>query len=67
MTKAKARERAKANVLKKAKKKAANADQPDQPAKSGNFYAGAQSSKGAGGNNQGPTFAPAKRGSARSS
>jgi len=67
MTKARARERAKANALKKAKKRAANTDQPDQPAQTGHFNPGTHSVKGPGGKSSGATFGPAKRGSARSS
>jgi len=66
MTKARARERAKANALKKAKKRAANTGQTDQKAQPDNFNPATHDSKSRGGKNVGTTFGPAKRGSARS-
>lgn len=66
MTKARARERAKANALKKAKKRAANADQPSQQVRPGHFDPATHAIKGPGGNNKGNNFSGAKRGSARS-
>ncbi|MHA1598616.1 MAG: hypothetical protein ACTSV1_07825 [Alphaproteobacteria bacterium] len=66
MTKAKARERAKAKALKKTKKRLDNADKPDQPPRPGHFDAGSQSIKGPGTNVSSKNFGAARRGSARS-
>jgi hypothetical protein len=66
MTKAKARQRAKANAGKKAKKRAANAEQPGQKIQSGQFDPGASSIKGPRVNANIKSFGGAKRGAARS-
>jgi len=66
MTKARARERAKANALKKAKKRAANKDQPEQNVPPGQFDGGDTSVQRPGVSANVANFGPAKRGSARS-
>ncbi len=66
MTKAKARQRAKANAAKKAKRRQANADQPDQKMRPGKFDPGAGSIRGPLVNASAKNFARTKRGSARS-
>jgi len=67
MSKERARQRAKSNALKKAKRRAVNADSsvPDMP--DNRFNSGNHSIKSPGGNNKGGTFSGARRGSARSS
>jgi hypothetical protein len=67
MTKAKARERAKAKAAQKIAKRKANADQPDQNNKPGRFDAGAHSIKGPGMNANVRNLGAAKRGAGRSS
>ncbi|MBL4691808.1 MAG: hypothetical protein JKY92_00565 [Magnetovibrio sp.] len=67
MSKERARKRAKANALKLAKKRAAHKTDADQTNDTGGqFNPGAQAKKGMGGRNQGASYGPAKRGSARS-
>lgn len=66
MSKARARERAKANALKKAKKRAANKNQPEQDNPAGQFNAGDTTVKGPGATAAVASFGTAKRGSARS-
>lgn len=66
MTKAKARQRAKANAAKKAKKRHASADQPSEKVRAGKFDPGAGSIKGPRVNTGAKNFARTKRGSARS-
>ena len=66
MTKAKARQRAKARAGQKARKREANADRPGQKIQSGQFDPGASSIKGPRVNANTRNFAVAKRGAARS-
>lgn len=66
MTKAKASQRAKANALKLAKKRAAKAKNPDQQSTPDNFTPNNNTIKGMGTINKGHTFGTARRGSARS-
>jgi len=66
MTKAKARQRAKAKAGQKAKKREANADQPEQAPRLGQFDPGPGSIKGPGGNANTKSFGGARRGAARS-
>lgn len=66
MTKAKARQRAKANAAQKAKKREANADQPGQKIRTGQFDPEASSIKGPGANANARSHAGARRGAARS-
>ena len=66
MTKAKARQRAKAKAGQKAKKRVTNADQAEQPNRPGQFNRGSNSINKPSGNNNAQNFAEAKRGSARS-
>lgn len=66
MSKARASLRAKANALKKIKKRAANAAKPEQPARPGHFDPGTQNIKSPHTNANANAFAGAKRGSARS-
>lgn len=66
MTKAKARQRAKANAAKKARKREANADQAGQKIPRGQFDPGPGSIKGPGKNANTKNLAGAKRGAARS-
>jgi hypothetical protein len=67
MTKAKARERAKAKAAQKIAKRKANAGQEDQGARAGQFDPGSRSIKGPGSNANIRNFATAKRGAGRSS
>jgi len=66
MTKAKARQRAKANAAKKAKKRKANADQPDRKVPPGQFDPGPGTIKGPGANPNAKSVGGARRGAARS-
>ena len=66
MTKAKARQRAKAKAGQKARKREANADRPGQKIQQGQFDPGASSIKGPRVNANARNFAVAKRGAARS-
>ncbi len=66
MTKAKARERAKANAARKAKKRKAGAERPDPNFQPGQFDPGTSSIKGPRVNANAKNFAMARRGSARS-
>ncbi len=66
MTKAKARQRAKANAGKKAKKRAADAERPGPNIQTGQFDPGASSIKGPRVNANIKSFGGAKRGAARS-
>jgi len=66
MTKAKARQRAKAKALQKARKPEADAAQPGQKIRPGHFDPGASSIKGPVVNAGAKNFAGAKRGAARS-
>jgi len=66
MSKAKARQRAKAKAGKKARIPTANPDQPGQKSQSGKFDPGASSIKGPGGNANAGNFGGANRGAARS-
>ena len=67
MTKARARERAKANAFKKLKKKLATAaSEPDQASGAAKFDAGTNSIKSPRANPNANNFAGASRGSARS-
>ncbi len=66
MTKAKARQRAKAKAGQKAKKREAIADRPGQKIQPGQFDPGASSIKSPRVNANAKTFAGAKRGAARS-
>jgi hypothetical protein len=66
MTKAKARERAKAKAGQKVKKREAAADQPDQNIRPGKFDPGANMKKASGGNPSARTQSGARRGAARS-
>ncbi|PHS78902.1 MAG: hypothetical protein COB59_04775 [Rhodospirillaceae bacterium] len=68
MSKERARKRAKDNALKLAKKRVAAKKSGDgQPEETGGqFNTGSQSMKGSSGHDQGASFGPAKRGSARS-
>jgi hypothetical protein len=65
MTKAKARERAKANAAKKKKRRATKPEQPDQ-IPPGQFDPGSGSIKSPRFNANAPRFSAGKRGSARS-
>ncbi len=66
MTKAKARQRAKAKAGQKVRKREANADRPGQKIQTGHFDPGASSIKGPRVNANTRNFAVAKRGAARS-
>ncbi len=66
MTKAKARERAKANAAKKVRKRQATADRPDQQFPPGKFDPGTSSIKGPRVNANAKNFGGARRGAARS-
>ncbi len=66
MTKAKARQRAKAKAVQKARKRAGNADRPGQKIQPGQFDPGASSIKSPRMNVNVKNFAMAKRGAARS-
>jgi hypothetical protein len=66
MTKAKARQRAKANAAQKAKKREASADRPGQNIQPGQFDPGTSSIKSPRVNANTKNFAGAKRGAARS-
>ena len=66
MTKARARERAKANAARKAKKRVANADQPAEKIRPGQFDPRNNSISSPRANASGKNIAGAKRGSARS-
>jgi hypothetical protein len=66
MTKARARQRAKAKAGEKAKKREANAGQPGQKIRPGQFDPGTQSITGPGVNARVNRFAGPKRGATRS-
>ena len=66
MTKAKARQRAKAKAAQKIRKRDANADRPDQQIRPGQFDPGAGSIKSPRMNPNNKNFARARRGAARS-
>ena len=66
MTKAKARQRAKAKAAQKAKKRQDKADQPDQTLRAGQFDPGPNSIKGPTTNANVRNFGAARRGAARS-
>ena len=66
MTKAKARQRAKAKAGQKAKKREANAGQPSQAIRPGQFDPGPGVIKGPGSNANTKTFGGARRGAPRS-
>jgi hypothetical protein len=66
MTKARARERAKANALKKLKKKLSNSNQPEEESHPGQFDHGDASVSGPSGNSDVKNMAGSTRGSARS-
>lgn len=66
MTKAKARQRAKAKALQKIRKREANADQPGQKIRPGQFDPGVSSIKGPVANTGTKNFAGTKRRAARS-
>jgi hypothetical protein len=66
MTKARARERAKANAGQKARKKAAAADQPEQTFQAGKFDPSSHGTKRPGMSVNTKVAATAKRGAARS-
>ena len=66
MTKAKARQRAKAKAAQKIRKREANADRPGQKIQPGRFDPGSNSIKGPGKDVNTKTFASVKRGAARS-
>ena len=66
MTKAKARQRAKAKAAQKIRKRDANADRPDQHIRPGKFDPGAGSIKSPRVNVNTKNFAVARRGAARS-
>jgi len=66
MTKAKARQRAKANAAKKIQKRKAGADQPSQQIHPGQFDPGPGSIKGPSVNANTKTIGGARRGAARS-
>ena len=66
MTKARARERAKAKAGQKVKKREANADRTDQAIRPGQFDPGASSVTKAGANTGAKVFGGARRGGARS-
>ena len=66
MTKARARQRAKAGAAKKAAKRKAGADQPVQKIRPGRFDPGAGSIKGPGANANARNFGAARRRTARS-
>ncbi len=66
MTKAKARQRAKAKVGQKARKREANADRPGPNIQPGQFDPGPSSIKSPRANANAKNFAVAKRGAARS-
>ena len=65
MTKAKARERAKANAAKKIQQKKVGVEHPGQDPRAGHFNPGSQSFKGPGMNTNTRSFSGAKRGAAR--
>jgi len=67
MTKARARERAKAKANQKLAKKKANADNPDQGVRAGQFDPGSHSIKGPTASASTKNFGAAKRGAGRSS
>ena len=66
MTKARARERAKAKALDKVRKRLANADQPAQAVRPGHFDPGTGNAKGPGMNANTKSQGATKRGAARS-
>jgi len=66
MTKARARERAKGNALKKAKKRIANAAQASETVQTGTFDPGTKNTQARPMNPSANNFTGAKRGSARS-
>jgi len=66
MTKAKARERAKAKAAQKVKKRQAAAAQPDQKNRPGQFDPGANSIRGPAASASARTLGGARRGAARS-
>jgi hypothetical protein len=66
MTKAKARQRAKSKAAQKARKREANADQPGQKIRPGQFDPGPGSIKGPRMNANAKNFGGARRGAARS-
>lgn len=66
MTKARARQRAKAKAGQKAKKRQANADKPGENIRSGQFDPGPGSIKGPSNNATTKSFAGARRGASRS-
>lgn len=66
MTKAKARQRAKAKAAQKIKKREANAERPEQPVQRGQFDPGSNSIKGPSANANIQNFGGARRGAARS-
>ena len=66
MTKAKARLRAKAKAAQKVKKREANADQPDQKIRPGQFDPGSGSIKGPSAKANTKNFGGARRGASRS-
>ena len=66
MTKARARQRAKAKAGQKARKREATADRPEQKIRPGQYDPGAGSIKGPRMNANTKNFAGAKRGAARS-
>ena len=66
MTKAKARQRAKANAAQKARKRKAHADRPGQPIHPGQFDPGTSSIKGPRVNANAKNFGGARRRAARS-
>jgi hypothetical protein len=66
MTKARARERAKAKAGQKVKKRETNAGQTDQPTRPGQFDPGVNAMKKGGENTGAKSFGGARRGAARS-
>ncbi len=66
MTKARARQRAKARAARKVTKREANVDHPGQKIRPGRFDPGASSIKGPGASANAKTFGAAKRRTARS-
>jgi len=66
MTKARARERAKAKAGQKVKKREANADRTDQTIRKGQFDPGASTINKPGANTGAKVFGGARRGAARS-
>ncbi len=66
MTKARARERAKAKAGQKAKRREANADRTDQNIRKGQFDPGAGTIKQTGANTGAKVFGAARRGAPRS-